>query len=326
MTENDSQTVNCHKEFLKSPQHAALLLLTLGAGFASGLALPLIVGATAYALGWVYLPDTNFFKSWLDSRRKAAEQAYSQQKLKEFITRRDSLLASLDAPRQERYAHLAAVCQSIEESSSESQLDSGTAGPDPRLRKLDELMWTFLRLLSYEQSLERYLEIEASENLANQLAVTEEELTKLKSQAESLRNAGDAGTEARQRLADSRQELVDVLRKRITRAGQADSNLHLVRSEQERLEQQIKLIRADALALKNTDALTARIDATIGHLEQTNKWLSEMDELKSIDTGLPFTDERIGFKATVAAPSQPTPQPQPTTARNPQRAPPRQRQ
>ena len=36
----DEQAPNYHREFLKSPQHAALGLLTLGVGFMSGMALP----------------------------------------------------------------------------------------------------------------------------------------------------------------------------------------------------------------------------------------------------------------------------------------------
>ena len=72
-------------------------------------------------------------------------------------------------------------------------------------------------------------------------------------------------------------------------------------SEQERLDQQIKLIRADAVATKNADALTARIDATVEHLDQTNKWLSEMDEFKDLVGDMPSTELRVGYQA-VATP------------------------
>ena len=62
----DAPPPNYHREFLKSPQHAALGLLTLGAGFMSGMILPLIAGATVYTLGWIYLPDLPFFRRWVD--------------------------------------------------------------------------------------------------------------------------------------------------------------------------------------------------------------------------------------------------------------------
>ena len=62
----DEQAPNYHAEFLKSPQHAALGLLTLGVGFMSGMLLPLIAGVTLYTLGWIYLPDLPFFRRWVD--------------------------------------------------------------------------------------------------------------------------------------------------------------------------------------------------------------------------------------------------------------------
>jgi hypothetical protein len=71
----DEQAPNYHREFLKSPQHAALGLLTLGVGFMSGMMLPLIAGVTCYSLGWIYLPDLPFFRRWVDRRREAAKRA-----------------------------------------------------------------------------------------------------------------------------------------------------------------------------------------------------------------------------------------------------------
>src|SRR5437016_14117388 len=91
----DDATPNYHREFLKSPQHATLGVLTLGAGFMSGLMLPLIAGATLYTLGWIYLPDLPFFRRWVDRRHEATKRAAENQKVAEFVQRRQVLLASL---------------------------------------------------------------------------------------------------------------------------------------------------------------------------------------------------------------------------------------
>jgi hypothetical protein len=107
-------------------------------------------------------------------------------------------------------------------------------------------------------------------------------------------------------------ERLEVLRKRQQRLEQAQENLALVVSEQERLDQQIKLIRADAVATKNAEALTARIDATVEHLDQTNKWLSELDEFKDLVADMPATERRVGY-----ASSAPPPLPEPTRAVRP---------
>jgi len=210
----DEQAPNYHREFLKSPQHAALGLLTLGVGFMSGMALPLIAGVTCYSLGWIYLPDLPFFRRWVDRRREAAKRAEEMQKVAAFVQRRDALIASLSPVRRECYTRLAAVCQDIETASADNLLASTDPATDPRLRKLDELMWTYLRLLSIQESLEQFLETERSENLPALLKDAEAEATRLNAEVEALKAKGNsAAVDTKQRYLGSRLERLEVLRK-----------------------------------------------------------------------------------------------------------------
>jgi len=305
----DEQPPNYRREFLRSPHHASLGLLTLGAGFLSASLFGLIVGGTLYALGWIYLPDLPFFRRWVDSRYEAARRAAEMQKIAEFIRRRDALLDSLSSSRRERYLRLAAVCQDIETAGADNPLAVANPTADPRLRKLDELMWTFLRLLGIEESLEKFLETERRDDLPNALKDAEAEAGRLQGEIEALKGkAGSGSLETKQRYLGSRLERLEVLRKRHHRLLQAQENLALVISEQDRLDQQIKLIRADAVATKNAEALTARIDATVEHLDQTNKWLSELDEFKDLVADMPTTEMRVGYSVT-APPPLPVAQP-----------------
>jgi hypothetical protein len=293
----DEQAPGYRQEFLKSPHHVALGLLTLGLGFISGQALPLIAGATLYALGWVYMPDWGFFRRWIDRRRDAAKRAAEMEKIQNFVRKREALLDSLVQRRRERYRNLAVVCRDIEGASADNPLAASTnPATDPRLRKLDELMWTFLRLLGIEQSLEKFLENERGENIPGLLKDAEAETARLNADIATLKIQGNnAALETKQRYLGSRMERLEVLRKRQQRIEQGQENLALVVSEQERLEQQIKLLRADAVASKNAETLTARIDATVEHLDQTNKWLSELDEFKDMVGDIPATDVRVGY-------------------------------
>src|SRR5258705_3306248 len=309
----EEQARKYRAEFVKSPHHAALGLLTLGAGFMSGMILPLIAGATVYALGWIYLPDMPFFRHWVDRRFDSSKRAAEMQKVADFVQRRESLVSCLSPNRRERYRRLSQVCRDIETASSESALASADSSSDPRLRKLDELMWTFLRLLGIEESLERFLDTERREDVPAMLKDAEAEAARLTKEVDALKDKGDSGAfETKQRFLNSRMERLDVLRKRQQRIEQAEANLQLVVAEQERLEQQIKLIRADAVATKNAETLTARIDATVEHLDQTNKWLSELDEFKDLVADMPATERRVGY-----APSTPPPLPEPVRAMRP---------
>jgi hypothetical protein len=114
--------------------------------------------------------------------------------------------------------------------------------------------------------------------------------------------AAQQADKAKKRYLGSRLERLEVLRKRQQRVQQAQENFDLVVSEQDRLDQQIKLIRADAVATKNAESLTARIDATVEHLDQTNKWLSELDEFKDLVPDMPATQARVGYASVVPPP------------------------
>ncbi|MCL5097728.1 MAG: hypothetical protein M1608_09410 [Candidatus Omnitrophica bacterium] len=314
----DEPPPNYRREFLRSPHHGWVALITLGLGFLSASPLGLIAGGTAYVLSWIYLPDMPFFQRWVDRRHEAARRAAAMAQVAAFIKRRDAILDELSPACRQRYDALAEVCRNIEAASVDSPIATGSEA-DPRLRKLDELMWTFLRLLSIEESLERFLETERREDVPELTREAEQEVARLNAELQEMKDqvkdqgAGPA-LESRQRLLSSRQERLEVLRKRLQRIEQARQNLALIVSEQERLDQQIKLIRADAVASRNADALTARIDATVVHLDQTNKWLAELDEFKDLVGDLPATDLRVGF----SSPSPPPviePKPLPVRAR-----------
>jgi len=99
-----------------------------------------------------------------------------------------------------------------------------------------------------------------------------------------------------------------VLSKRQDRVSEANENVTLVQAEQDRLVEQIKLLRADAIAARNADTLTARIDATVEHLTETNKLFSEMDQFKDlVADDMPQTGERLGFSAGARTPAPASP-------------------
>lgn len=302
---------NYRRSFWKSPHHAWLALLTLGAGFITAQPLFLLLGATAYALGLIYLPDANFFQRWIDQRRQAADQALAQAQLAEFLKRREKLLKELPGYLQEKYFALAAVCQEIVKTNHDPVRDSVASVDDPRVQRLEELMWTYLRLLSIEGSLEKFLETERQENLPELMASARSEIEQLSVEIDRLKGQGNAtASDTKQRLRDSRLEYLQVLERRVAQVEQAQANLELVVSEQERLNQQIKLIRADSIAIKNPEAITARIDATVETLNQTNRWLAEMDQFKDVIRDGPPPNQRIGFQPAPPVVSPPPANPQ----------------
>lgn len=293
------EPLNYRLEYLHSATHLWWGLATLGLGFITANPLGLLVGVAGYALGWLYLPDMPLFRNGIDRRREAARLAILQAQTADFIRRRDAQIETLTVTRRNRYRDLAAVCENIASATAENTANPSDAALAARLRKLEELMWTYLRLLGIDQSLELFLETENRDDVARLARDAEQECAKIAADLDQLKAKGpSAALDARQRLLSSRLERLDVLRKRLQRAEQARETLALVLSEQDRLTQQIKLIRADAVATRNAEALTARIDATVEHLDQTNKWLAEMNEFKDVVGDMPPPEAKIGFGAT----------------------------
>src|SRR5207237_9826309 len=93
--------------------------------------------------------------------------------------------------RPERYTRLAAACRDIETASADNPLASTDPATDPRLRKLDELMWTYLRLLGIEESLEEFLETERREDLPGILNGAEAEAARLAGEIDAPKANGD---------------------------------------------------------------------------------------------------------------------------------------
>src|SRR5262249_54908771 len=161
---------------------------------------------------------------WVDRRHDSAKRAGEDLKVAEFVQRRDALLRSLSQPRRERYNCLAQVCRDIETASADNLIASADPNTHPRLRKLDELMWTYVRLLGIEQSLEQFLDTERRENVTALLQDAEAEAKRLNSDIEALKaKGGDPTLENKQRYLGSRLERLEVLRKRAERSQQAES-------------------------------------------------------------------------------------------------------
>lgn len=134
----ETQPPNYHREFFKSPHHVVFGLLTLGLGFLSATLLGLLAGVTAYALGWIYLPDMPFFRGWVNRREDAKRRAEEAGKVARFVQRREALRLSLSGPRRERYSRLVEVCRDIERASADSPLatpDQSPPPPGPRGRR-----------------------------------------------------------------------------------------------------------------------------------------------------------------------------------------------
>lgn len=247
------------KTFAKSPHHAWLGLLTLGVGVAALNPIAAIAGGAAYALGWIYLPDSGLFKRWLATRDRGNEGA----KVRDFLFKRRQLYDDLRDPARGRYDRLAAEIDALQsEFRRDPEADSTVR--QMRSERLSNLAWTYLRLLHTGEMLDRFIESDEPAELASKIAAMEKELAEI-----------PAG--AKPDLAESLQARLTSLRARLEkRLGAAESRA-VTGSEQERIAELVELCRADYLASRDAGSLSQEIDGAAWQLDRTRDWLRDLE-------------------------------------------------
>lgn len=247
------------RAFAKSPHHAWLALFTLGAGLATVSGVGAVAGLAAYALGWIYLPDSRLFKNRLAAREQGDQSA----RLRDFLHRRRLIYDALRPAARARYDRLAAEIATLQ---ADFQRDPRL---DPVLvrqrgERLSNLAWTYLRLLHTGEMLGRFIESEEPADLEEKIAVMERELAAI----DPARKPG---------LADSLNSRLASLRSRLEKLHGAGESLALTHSEQERIAELVKLFRADHLSSRDAGALSHEIDGAAYQLDQTRDWLRNLE-------------------------------------------------
>ena len=247
------------KAFAKSPHHAWLGLLTLGAGLASLSGIGIVAGAAVYALGWIYLPDSRLFKTWLAARKQGDDSS----KLRDFLYQRRRIYDALRASTRKRYDLLAGEIGELqEEFKRDPRLNAEIVRQ--RSERLSNLAWTYLRLLHTGEMLERFIETEDPAELTRKIAAMEKELS-------AIAPGSKPG------LTESIRSRLESLKSRLEKRQGAEESQALTLSEQERIAELVKLFRADHLASRDAGALSHEIDGAAVQLDRTKDWLRGLE-------------------------------------------------
>jgi hypothetical protein len=284
---------------MSSHYHAYLGLSTIGMGLLTGHPFGVIVGAFAYAMGWLYLPDSNFFKKTIDDKVALAKKLEEEKKVEAFRIKQTKVLNGLNENHLAVYRKLKIVCTDIERIIGESSIDTQSI----RLSSLDRLMWAYLRLLGMQEMLENFMDSETENNLDLQISDAKKDIDELSVQLKEAKEKADnlpSLVETKERVIKSKQDRLDAIKQRKERIELAKNNLSYVIAEQERLHEQIMLMRSDVMASRDAQSLSVKIDATVDHIEQANQIMKQFEGLTEMTDDLPSTNAtRIGYGDTL---------------------------
>jgi hypothetical protein len=223
----------------------------------------LLIGA-GLELAYLYVLSTNKrFQRLVAGSEMVETQQATQQKL-------NVTLNNLSPTLQQRYRALERRCRAI--------LDQQAAGATElrdELRTqgegLGRLLWIYLRLLSTYQSFARLLG--EMINADREREPIEERIERIESQL--TRNA------ISDELRGSLTSQLEILRQRQQGQREAREKIAFLDAELTRIEEQVELVREQAVLSSDPSAVSARIDEIGSTLTGTNQWIRDQKDLAS---------------------------------------------
>ena len=220
-----------------------------------------VVGAGLELAYLVTLAGNKRFQRTVDA--EATQQAVegSASKLKHLLDR-------LGPAERQRYAALESRCRTILD---QQHMGPGAVG-DLRLQGegLGRLMWIYLRLLASRQAFARLLQ-ESSR--------PEPGAEPLERRIQRLRRTLDEPPPESEELRKSLLSQIDILQQRLTTQREAADKLAYVDAELARVEQQVELIREQAVVSTDPAAVSQRIDSIAATLSGTNQWIRDQQRV-----------------------------------------------
>lgn len=251
-----------HAHFLGSINHAWLALVTLGVGILVATPLSVVLGAAAYGLGIIFLPDLPVFSNSFDRKRReeAAGRQQEEASAKERV--RASLVQKLTPKANARWQKFSALCTELQ-----TKLDAAESNDLMQESSLAKVADSHLLLLAMDADIRGYLaSAESAEELEGRIAAVQGEVNRLHQRTDL--------SDVEQRLVLSKEETVKNIRQQAEQNKRMQLNLELAQSELERLESQISSLKAELISTPASQ-LSSRLGDTLIQVEASQRVLQE---------------------------------------------------
>jgi hypothetical protein len=272
MTEPSKNDSPYRRAFLN--QYNAILLGAAGLfALATFSWLPLAVGAGLEVLWMTFVPDSAFFQRWL-GMQKSRE---SQERIKRETA---AIFQQLDGSYTQRFLDLQQVADEILALSKENQ-SLETRLVEDELRKIGQVLFSFLRMARAHQRLAQFL-------ADNPVSEIQADVTVATSQ---LRREQDSRVQASLRQALSLAE------KRLRQHEQISNSAKALAVQMETLEKALGYLKSHIVAIGSHEELASELDGlvmgvdSVEQLEaETGSALAELHQLAD------YRDKRVAVK------------------------------
>jgi len=200
------------------------------------------------------------FQRLVEGERLLGERRRWQERLADLIR-------ELPAEDQQRYRALERRCGNI----LEQQLRGATLAPalEEQGEGLGKLVWIYLRLLLTRESIKKI--IQESSGSQEDAARMEERIEKLQLQLKQPAISED--------LRKSLSAQCEILQQRVEKKREAVEKLAFLDAELTRIQEQVELLREQAVLSTDPEAVSQRIDQITTTLGGTSQWIRDQQKI-----------------------------------------------
>lgn len=199
----------------------------------------------------------------------------------------DELVQQLGSEGQQRYHALEGRCASILDQQQRAAVVP--TGLEAQEEGLGRLLWLYLRLLLTRQAIDKIVrESAGSVDDGSQL---QDRIHKLEAQLAD----GSVGEELRRSLTGQ----IEILKQRLQKRSEARNKLVFLDAELTRMQEQVELIREQAILSTDPQMLSERIDQITATLDGTNQWIQEQQKIYGATEDLLSEPPPVTMRAAV---------------------------
>jgi hypothetical protein len=181
-------------------------------------------------------------------------------------TKVDALAQPLSKEDQQRYRNLESRCRTLLE--QQLQLQTPSSGLQAQGEVLGKLLWVYLRLLATRQAITHI--VRGGIGSPDETKELEERIAALQAQI---------GGPLTEDLKKSLSGQVEILQQRLEKRHEAKQKLEFLDAELMRIQEQVELVREQAVLSADPEALSQRIDQVTTTLGSTNQWIRDQQKI-----------------------------------------------
>jgi hypothetical protein len=178
----------------------------------------------------------------------------------------DALAQALSKEDQQRYRNLESRCRTLLE--QQLHLQTPSSGLQAQGEVLGKLLWVYLRLLATRQSITRIIRgglgsPDETKELAERIGALQTQLS------------GPITEDLKKSLSGQ----IEILQQRLEKRHEAKEKLEFLDAELMRIQEQVELVREQAVLSADPETLSQRIDQVTTTLGSTNQWIRDQQKI-----------------------------------------------